>query len=90
MFVVLNFKMWKKEPWEKLQNLNYTLLTQDIPLLLMRTVIQTVALYPHLIGYTMNILQRLIVKQVSLLYPNNWTEFIMNYQQSWARDIFLA
>ena len=90
MFVVLNFKMWKKEPWEKLQNLNYTLLTQDIPLLLMRTVIQTVALYPHLIGFTMNILQRLIVKQVSLLYPNNWTELIMNYQQSWAHGIFLA
>jgi len=37
---------------------------KDIPLLLMRTVIQTVALYPHLIGFTMNILQRLIVKQV--------------------------
>jgi hypothetical protein len=30
----------------------------------MRTVIQSVALYPHLIGFTMNILQRLIVKQV--------------------------
>merc|ERR1711915_504821 len=37
---------------------------KEIPLLLMRTVIQTVALYPHLIGFTMNILQRLIVKQV--------------------------
>ena len=36
----------------------------DIPLLLMRTVIQSVALYPNLIGFTMNILQRLIVKQV--------------------------
>jgi len=37
---------------------------KEIPLLLMRTVIQTVALYPHLVGFTMNILQRLIVKQV--------------------------
>ena len=37
---------------------------KDIPLLLMRTVIQSVALYPNLIGFTMNILQRLIVKQV--------------------------
>jgi len=37
---------------------------KEIPLLLMRSVIQTVALYPHLIGFTMNILQRLIVKQV--------------------------
>ena len=37
---------------------------KEIPLLLMRTVIQTVTLYPHLIGFTMNILQRLIVKQV--------------------------
>ena len=33
-------------------------------MLLMRTVIQSVALYPNLIGFTMNILQRLIVKQV--------------------------
>ena len=37
---------------------------KDIPLLLMRTVIQSVALYPNLIGFTMNVLQRLIVKQV--------------------------
>jgi len=37
---------------------------REIPLLLMRTVIQSVAIYPHLIGFTMNILQRLIVKQV--------------------------
>ena len=39
---------------------------KDIPTLLMRTVIQSVALYPPLIGFTMNILQRLIVKQVSV------------------------
>ena len=38
---------------------------REIPLLLMRTVIQSVAIWPHLIGFTMNILQRLIVKQVS-------------------------
>merc|ERR1719474_1615127 len=37
---------------------------KEIPLLLMRTVIQSLALYPHLMGFTMNILQRLIVKQV--------------------------
>jgi len=37
---------------------------KEIPLLLMRTVIQSVTLYPNLIGFTMNILQRLIVKQV--------------------------
>jgi len=37
---------------------------KEIPLLLMRTVIQSLALYPHLQGFTMNILQRLIVKQV--------------------------
>lgn len=37
---------------------------KEIPTLLMRTVLQSVALYPHLIGFTMNILQRLIVKQV--------------------------
>uniref|UniRef100_A0A0K2TH07 Symplekin n=1 Tax=Lepeophtheirus salmonis TaxID=72036 RepID=A0A0K2TH07_LEPSM len=35
-----------------------------IPLLLMRTVIQSLTAYPKLIGFVMNILQRLIVKQV--------------------------
>lgn len=35
-----------------------------LPTLLMRTVIQSVSLYPSLIGYVMNVLQRLIVKQV--------------------------
>merc|ERR1719402_1338284 len=30
---------------------------KDIPLLLMRTVIQSVALYPNLIGFTMNVIQ---------------------------------
>ena len=38
---------------------------REIPLPLMRTVIQSVAIYPHLTGFTMNILQRLIAKQVS-------------------------
>jgi len=37
---------------------------KDIPLLMMRTVIQSVSIYPGLVGFTMNILQRLIVKQV--------------------------
>lgn len=37
---------------------------KDIPLLLMRSVLQSVSLYPPLIGFTMNILQRLIVKKV--------------------------
>lgn len=35
-----------------------------LPTLLMRTVIQALSLYPRLIGFVMNILQRLILKQV--------------------------
>lgn len=35
-----------------------------LPTLLMRTVIQSLSLYPRLTGFVMNILQRLIVKQV--------------------------
>ena len=39
-----------------------------LPTLLMRTVIQSLTLYPRLLGFVMNILQRLITKQVSLLF----------------------
>ncbi|CAH0768020.1 unnamed protein product [Bemisia tabaci] len=35
-----------------------------LPTLLMRTVIQSLSLYPKLIGFVMNVLQRLILKQV--------------------------
>ncbi|XP_054261874.1 symplekin-like [Macrosteles quadrilineatus] len=35
-----------------------------LPTLLMRTVIQALSLYPRLIGFVMNVLQRLILKQV--------------------------
>lgn len=35
-----------------------------LPTLLMRTVIQSLTLYPRLTGFVMNILQRLILKQV--------------------------
>ncbi|KAK7863953.1 hypothetical protein R5R35_012454 [Gryllus longicercus] len=35
-----------------------------LPTLLMRTVIQALSFYPRLIGFVMNILQRLILKQV--------------------------
>jgi Symplekin tight junction protein C terminal len=38
-----------------------------LPTLFMRTVIQSMALYPRLIGFIMNILQRLIQKQVMLI-----------------------
>ena len=37
---------------------------QMLPTLLMRTVIQSLAMYPKLIGFIMNIMQRLIHKQV--------------------------
>ncbi|KAK2181062.1 hypothetical protein NP493_413g00026 [Ridgeia piscesae] len=35
-----------------------------LPTLLMRTVLQSLAMYPRLIGFVMNIMQRLITKQV--------------------------
>ena len=35
-----------------------------LPMLLMRTVIQSLSMYPRLGGFVMNILSRLIVKQV--------------------------
>ncbi|KAK7480355.1 hypothetical protein BaRGS_00028402 [Batillaria attramentaria] len=35
-----------------------------LPTLLMRTVIQSLSMYPRLIGFVLNILQRLIIKQV--------------------------
>lgn len=38
-----------------------------LPTLLMRTVLQSLSLYPRLSGFVMNILQRLIVKQVNYL-----------------------
>lgn len=41
-----------------------------LPTLLMRTVIQSLSMYPRLIGFVLNILQRLIVKQVGILCFN--------------------
>ncbi|OPJ79440.1 hypothetical protein AV530_013642 [Patagioenas fasciata monilis] len=40
-----------------------------LPVLLMRTVIQALAMYPRLGGFVTNILQRLIMKQTSW-YPH--------------------
>uniref|UniRef100_A0A0B7BJ07 Symplekin n=1 Tax=Arion vulgaris TaxID=1028688 RepID=A0A0B7BJ07_9EUPU len=41
------------------------LMDQDpLPTLLMRTVIQSLSMYPRLIGFVLNILQRLIIKKV--------------------------
>ncbi|XP_005107741.1 symplekin [Aplysia californica] len=37
---------------------------EPLPTLLMRTVIQSLSMYPRLIGFVLNILQRLIVKKV--------------------------
>ena len=53
---------------------------KDIPLLMMRTVIQSVSIYPGLVGFIMNILQRLIVKQVPLNYLT-WNT--LNTLQNW-------
>lgn len=46
-----------------------------LPTLLMRTVIQSLSLYPRLSGFIMNILQRLIVKQV-WKHPKVWEGFV--------------
>jgi symplekin len=48
---------------------------QTIPILFMRTVLQTVTAYPRLLGFVMNILQRLIMKQVWKT-PKAWDGFI--------------
>lgn len=42
-----------------------------LPMLLMRTVIQSLTMYPRLGGFVMNILSRLIVKQVSTKLKTN-------------------
>lgn len=46
-----------------------------LPTLLMRTVIQSLSLYPRLSGFVMNILQRLIMKQV-WKQPKVWEGFV--------------
>ncbi|KAF7997379.1 hypothetical protein HCN44_005656 [Aphidius gifuensis] len=46
-----------------------------LPTLLMRTVIQSLTLYPKIIGFVMNILQRLILKQV-WKQPKVWEGFV--------------
>ncbi|XP_034943340.1 symplekin [Chelonus insularis] len=46
-----------------------------LPTLLMRTVIQSLTLYPRLSGFVMNILQRLILKQV-WKQPKVWEGFV--------------
>ncbi|CAG0886922.1 unnamed protein product, partial [Darwinula stevensoni] len=58
------------------------LMDQDpIPTLLMRTVIQSLTLHPRLIGFVMNILQRLIMKEV-WQYPKVWEGFVKCCQRT--------
>lgn len=38
-----------------------------LPMLFMRTVIQSLSMYPKLLGFVMNIMQRLISKQVNVV-----------------------
>ncbi|KAF8795634.1 Symplekin like protein [Argiope bruennichi] len=52
-----------------------------LPILLMRTVIQSLANHPHLLGFVTNILQRLIVKQV-WRQPKIWEGFIKCCQRT--------
>lgn len=52
-----------------------------LPMLLMRTVIQSLTMYPRLCGFVMNILSRLIVKQV-WKYPKVWEGFVKCCQRT--------
>ncbi|XP_066281930.1 symplekin-like [Branchiostoma lanceolatum] len=52
-----------------------------LPTLLMRTVIQSLSMYPRLLGFVMNILQRLIIKQV-WKQPKVWEGFIKCCQRT--------
>uniref|UniRef100_A0A8C5E4W0 Symplekin n=1 Tax=Gouania willdenowi TaxID=441366 RepID=A0A8C5E4W0_GOUWI len=52
-----------------------------LPMLLMRTVIQSLTMYPRLIGFVMNILSRLILKQV-WKYPKVWEGFVKCCQRT--------
>lgn len=52
-----------------------------LPILLMRTVIQSLANHPHLLGFVTNILQRLIVKEV-WKQPKIWEGFIKCCQRT--------
>ncbi|CAI9618418.1 unnamed protein product [Staurois parvus] len=55
--------------------------TTPLPMLLMRTVIQALGMYPRLGGFIMNILTRLIYKQV-WKYPKVWEGFIKCCQRT--------
>ena len=52
-----------------------------MPTLLMRTVMQTLSLYPRLVGFVMNVLQRLIPKQV-WKQKKIWEGFLMCCQRT--------
>ncbi|XP_074872725.1 symplekin [Carettochelys insculpta] len=52
-----------------------------LPMLLMRTVIQSLTMYPRLGGFVMNVLSRLIMKQV-WKYPKVWEGFIKCCQRT--------
>uniref|UniRef100_A0A452HRA9 Symplekin C-terminal domain-containing protein n=1 Tax=Gopherus agassizii TaxID=38772 RepID=A0A452HRA9_9SAUR len=52
-----------------------------LPILLMRTVIQSLTMYPRLGGFVMNVLSRLIMKQV-WKYPKVWEGFIKCCQRT--------
>ncbi|XP_066514709.1 symplekin isoform X2 [Hoplias malabaricus] len=52
-----------------------------LPMLLMRTVIQSLTMYPRMGGFVMNILSRLIPKQV-WKYPKVWEGFVKCCQRT--------
>ncbi|KAM9590922.1 LOW QUALITY PROTEIN: symplekin-like [Morphnus guianensis] len=72
----LCFAEWNMYTSEVLAVVMQQLMEQNpLPMLLMRTVIQALTMYPCLGGFVMNILSQLIMKQV-WKYPKVWEGFI--------------
>jgi len=66
--------------------INQLVEVNPLPTLLMRTVIQTLNLHPRLIGFVMNILARLIRKQV-WTQPKIWEGFVKCCQRTLPKSI---
>uniref|UniRef100_A0A3B5KIJ1 Symplekin scaffold protein n=1 Tax=Takifugu rubripes TaxID=31033 RepID=A0A3B5KIJ1_TAKRU len=80
----LNSRLWAKNVYtsEVLAVVMQQLMDQNpLPMLLMRTVIQSLTMYPRLGGFVMNILSRLIMKQV-WKYPKVWEGFVKCCQRT--------
>ena len=54
-----------------------------LPMLLMRTVIQALTMYPRLGGFVMNILSRLIMKQIGPVVVRLLVRLSVRWSSSW-------